>query len=620
MGLRGSAFAAACAVGLIVAAPASAAVESVFGGAVACEPQEDGTRFCGGANTHVATFDGLPIDVNVALPAAPKRGRDGAYPLVMVFHGYGGSELGLSELERWTRKGYAAFSMSDRGFGRSCGGKDQLADPACADGHVRLMDTRYEVRDAQTFAGMLVDDGVVDRRRIGATGGSYGGGMSMALAALRNRTMMPDGSLAAWRSPAGKPMRIAAAAPEIPWTDLANALMPNGATLDYVADAPYGDRIGVMKETFVTGLFASGLAAGRYAAPLAHPDADLVTWYAALTAGEPYEANPIARQVLDEVQAHHSSYYIDDSIPPAPLLISNGWTDDLFPADEAIRFYNRTRTRHPGADISLYFLDYGHQRGQNKEADEELLRRRQNRWFAHYLKGAGREPRPRVEALTQTCPKSEPSGGPYRASSWARIARGEIRLAAPEPRTIVPVMGDTAGLAFDPIAGGGACATAPDNDPAGAVTYGLPPAAKDGYTLLGAPTLIAEIDSPGPHSQIAARLLDVGPDGRRTLVARGLWRPAPGSGPQRQVFQLHPNGYRFEPGHVAKLELLPADVPYGRPTNAQAPVTLANVELRLPVRERPGAGGGMVERPAPKVVPAGYELARDFRPVTEPGG
>ena len=29
------------------------------------------------------------------------------------------------------------------------------------------------------------------------------------------------------------------------------------------------------------------------------------------------------------------------------MLISNGWTDDLFPADEAIRFYNRTRDRVP---------------------------------------------------------------------------------------------------------------------------------------------------------------------------------------------------------------------------------------------------------------------------------
>ena len=104
------------------------------------------------------------------------------------------------------------------------------------------MDTRYEVRDAQeSSSALLVDEGLVDPRRIGATGGSYGGGLSMALAALKNRKMLPDGSLVPWTSPGGKPMQIAAAAPEIPWTDLAYSLMPNGRTLDYVADAPYGD-------------------------------------------------------------------------------------------------------------------------------------------------------------------------------------------------------------------------------------------------------------------------------------------------------------------------------------------------------------------------------------------
>ena len=72
------------------------------------------------------------------------------------------------------------------------------------------------MRDAQYLAGVLADEGLVDPQRIAATGGSYGGGMSMALAALRDRTMMPNGSLVPWTSPEGTPMRIAAAAPEVP--------------------------------------------------------------------------------------------------------------------------------------------------------------------------------------------------------------------------------------------------------------------------------------------------------------------------------------------------------------------------------------------------------------------
>ena len=36
------------------------------------------------------------------------------------------------------------------------------------------------------------------------------------------------------------------------------------------------------------------------------------------------------------------------------------------------------------------------------------------------------------------------------------------------------------------------------------------------------------------------------------------------------VFQLHPQGYHFAAGHVAKLELLPSDLPYGRFSNLQS--------------------------------------------------
>ena len=97
---------------------------------------------------------------------------------------------------------------------------------------------------------MLADEhGLIDPQRIGAIGGSYGGGMSMALGALRNRKVMPDYSLVPWTSPDGKPMQIAAAAPNIPWTDLAYSLAPNGSTLDYVADAPYRGRVGVEKQS-----------------------------------------------------------------------------------------------------------------------------------------------------------------------------------------------------------------------------------------------------------------------------------------------------------------------------------------------------------------------------------
>jgi hypothetical protein len=134
---------------------------------------------------------------------------------------------------------------------------------------------------------------------------------------------------------------------------------------------------------------------------------------------------------------------------------------------------------------------------------------------------------------------------------------------------------------------------------------------------MGAPTVIADFTLPGSTSQVAARLLDVAPDGDATLVARGLWRPHVGTSPVREVFQLHPNGWRFAEDHVAKLELLPSDAPYGRVSNLQAPVIVQNLELRLPVLEDPG--GGVVSEPLPKVVPDGYELAPGFDDGEGPG-
>jgi hypothetical protein len=93
-----------------------------------------------------------------------------------------------------------------------------------------------------------------------------------------------------------------------------------------------------------------------------------------------------------------------------------------------------------------------------------------------------------------------------------------------------------------------------------------------------------------------------------------------GTDPTKQVFQLHPDAYTFAAGHTAKLELLPNDTPYGRTSNGQLPVTISNLELRLPTLEAPAdlGGGIVVQTPATKVVPSGYQLARDF--LTGPPG
>jgi len=590
---------------LALASSARADFASLYGGDIGCaaQPANGNVRLCGGETT---TWDGkTQIDVNVVLPPAPSVGADGPYPTIGLFHGWGGEKIGLEDarVQDWAERGYAVFSMSDRGWGDSCGGQDpdRLTEPlACAAGYNHLMDDRYEVRDAQHLISILADEGVAQPQKIGATGVSYGGGMSMALAALRNRTMLPDGSLVPWKSPGGKAMELAVAVPQWPWTDLAYSLMPNGSTLDFVADSPYKGpdgkaRIGIEKASFVTGLYGTGLVESNYS--LTDKEADLNGWYALINSGEPYEAKPQTQEILDQITTYHSSYYIDHSQEPAPLLIQNGWNDDLFPVDEAIRFYNRSRAQYPGHPISLFLMDDGHDRSQNKAADEALFLQRENAWFDYYLKGMGAAPSSSAEALTTTCPKASPSEGPYKAATWEDLSPGEIRYGGAAAQTIVPGAGDpTIGKTFDPIAEKNACATAPGADQPGTANYRLA-VPEPGFTLLGSPTVIADLTTTGSDSELAARLLDVAPDGKERLVARGLLRP--GSGGGDVVFQLHPQGSRFASGHTVKLELLPSDAPYARPSNLQAPITVSNLELRLPVLEQPGSLGGLVQSPAP---------------------
>jgi predicted acyl esterase len=628
---------------LVIAPAAQAAPPTEVLGGVPCAPAAGGITECNGATT---TWDGTKIDVNVFLP--PESLGEGPFPLIGDFHGWGGAKQGLKtvplaapepekatpiseqedpRIQNWAEEGYAVFSMSDRGWGLSCGAKDPAkGSPECEQGWNHLMDDRYEVRDAQFLIGVLAEEGLVEPDKIGATGVSYGGGLSVALAALRNRVMLENGTLAPWENEEGESLEIAAAAPQWAWTDISYALAPNGRNLDYVTNSTYRGPsgkapVGVMKYSYTEGLYKTGAEVGRYS-----PNAfdSIPAWRERLRGGEPY-SDATVNGMIEELSTFHSAFGIDPLVAPAPMLLQSGWNDDLFPVDEALRLYQRTRAQYPGDPISLFLADIGHSRSQNKSADVAAFNARMETWFASYLKDEGPAQSSSVEALTTTCPSSAPSEGPFKAADWAGLQPGEVRLASAAAQTIghgtsaeeqVPT---TSAGAFDPIVGTKTPCTALPSavvKNSRSVTYNVAPAGAGGYTLMGSPTIIAKVESQSPNSEIAARLLDVSPEGTETLIARGLYRPVGGS--QEIVFQLHPQGYHFAAGHVAKLELLPSDFPYGRFSNLQANVTVSNLELRLPVMDQPLASGGLVQTPQAKVVPAGYTLAKEFAQTPAP--
>ena len=392
----------------------------------------------------------------------------------------------------------------------------------------------------------------------------------------------------------------------IPWTDLIYAIAPNGRTL-HGAATPAGAEIapvGVFKITVANAILAAmqtaigpgqplgepfvpGRPMGWLAPPGTDPQADVPTWVARADAGEPYSDDYVLG-VIAMLERFHSAYGIDPSHAPPPLFVGTGFTDDLFPVDETLRFVHRIRRDHPGTPVSVLLGDFGHQRAANKTADRARLLEDIRAWMDHYVMSKTPAPPRGFTATTQTCPRDAPSEGPFSAPEFSALARGSVRHASSAAQVVQPGGGDPdTGRAIDPATGGGdGCVVTSASDAPGTAVYRLPAATGDGYTLLGAPVITARLKVTGePTSQqVAARLWDVAPDGKgQTLVARASYRP---SGGAQDTWEMHANGWRFKAGHVAKLELLAADVPYGRPSNGQADIGVERLELVLPVRER----------------------------------
>ena len=578
------------ALSLVLPAPAAAAPPEPFGHD--CTPQ-NGVLFCPTASDaqRVPSWDGVPLDVDVTLPAT----GDGPFPTIVMHHGLGGRKQNFEATTPegdgggtyrynnnfYARRGYAVVNLSARGFGRSCGSPDSRTSPACDRGWMHLSDQRFEARDTQYLLGLLADQGVTRPDAIGVTGVSYGGGLTQSLARLRDRVKLTNGSLVPWTSPAGRRLSIAAAYSRWGWSDLVYSLLPNGRFLDFRTPSARQSRTppGVMKQSFVNGLYALVGATGYLAPAGADPTADLTSWKATVDRGEPYRSD--AQRIARELASHHSAVGL--SGVPAPLLIQNGWTDDLFPVSEALRTY-RTFRRTRGARVSLQFGDLGHGRGGNKPNADRFFHDQAAAFFDAHLRGRGKAPAHNaVTAFTQTCPKTRRARGPYRASRWERLRRGTFRLSRRRGQRVRSSGGDPAtGKAYDQVAGGDACLRIRRERARG--TAVVQRRVRRGFTMLGLPTVRARIRTRGSGGMLAARLWDVS-RGRQTLISRGVYRLRAGQR-GRVTFQLFGNGWRFRRGHRVKLELLGRDPNFLRTSNNRFSVRVSRLRVALPTRER----------------------------------
>jgi fermentation-respiration switch protein FrsA (DUF1100 family) len=565
-----------------LAAPAAQAAPPLpFGHA--CVPQ-NGVLFCPTTADaeRVPSWDGVPLDVDVTLPPT----GDGPFPTIVMMHGWGGNKRSFESNSpdggynnvHYAQQGYAVVNYSARGFGRSCGASDSRTSPGCDRGWIHLADHRYEGRDTQHLLGVLVEQGIAMPSAVAATGVSYGGIQTLNLARLRNRVRLEDGSFVPWTSPAGTPLAITAGYARWPGSDMTYALQPNGRFTDFRTPKK-DDAIrpgGVEKKSYNDILYASGNATGFYAPQGGAFSSDITTWKALADRGEP--TRPDALEVGRELTAFHS--WAGLTGPSAALIVQNGWTDDLFPAPEALRVY-RTFHAVPGARLSLQLGDLGHARGTNNAFENSVMVAQANSFFSAYLRKQGRAPRHgSVLAFTQTCSTAARASARFRAENWERLHpktvtmrhRGLLRMTS---------RGGTAstGKAIDPIGGGGrACATVKVEHARG--TAVVQRRFRSAFTMLGMPTVDTRIRTKGRGGFIAARLWDVH-RGRQVLVSRGVYRLRDN---QRGhiVFQLFGNGWKFAKGHTAKLELLGRDPDYLRTSNFRFSVRFTRTRVDLP--------------------------------------
>ena len=604
-----------------LAAPAQAADPRPFGHD--CNRQ-NGTLFCPTERfgQRVSSFDRAPLDVDVTLPVGTERGEP--LPTIVMMHGWGGNKTDFETESSdgddptsdtlfhynnvyFARQGYAVVNYSARGFGDSCGTSSSERTPRCRNNrsYIHLADQRWEARDTQTLLGKLVRQEITKPREIGVTGISYGGGQSVELAYLKNRIRKRDGSFARWESPDGRRMKIAAAYPRWPWSDLVYSLQPNGRFLDFDRPTERESRspLGIMKESYVSGLYALGKTSGTYCgdtpetAPCRDRTANINRWYARVQQGEPADGQ--ARRIAREIAKFHQGFGIDGR-RPAPMLLQSGWTDDLFPAPESIRAYNDVRSKYPNAKVAMQFGDLGHARGSNKQNSDRFFNNDAAAFFRANLKNRDPQRAPRageVTAFTQTCPQGAPADGPFQSSSYGRLDRDAFRMRDEAGGLVSPASADTYGIATDPIENPNACSeVSDDGEPAGTVVVRRN--VSDGFTLMGLPTVRARIDTTGVFGQLDSRLWDVDPDTNlQTLVSRGAYRLRTNQD-GHVTFQLHGNGYCFAEGHEVKLQLLGKDAPFLRPTTTPfASVAFReipgrpDIRVNLPTAERDADSG-----------------------------
>lgn len=534
------------------------------------------------------------VDADLYRPA----GVDSAHraPAVLATNGFGGSKSdGTTDAigKALASRGYVTLIYSGLGFGRS-GCLISLDDPGI-DGTAasRLIDFLGGSRAADdgTKADFVTLDGAGDPR-VGMIGGSYGGAIQLATAAVDHR--------------------VDALVPLITWNSLAYALDPNNAD-DTVP--------GAFKWQWTNGFYLLGEGQA-----LTQPNLDpsrinsltclhFVTRACAtirtLNSGS-YRAGPTAAMLAYAHSVSPASYL---NRVEAPTLLIQGQADSLFNLNEATATYKALKAR--GTPTKMIWQSWGHSGGMvdgelnltQGNLDGSYVGRRIVSWFDRYLRKQHTDTGPALAyyrdwitdpshayASTDQLPvlsrKLYLSGDGKLVDNGRKVAAG-TRTYANQP---TPTSHSETSLA----AIGGLPDPAPFDTEGTYLGWTSEPLTRT-TEVVGAPRATLRVVSPqaartqnsgnaADRLVLFAKLYDVAPDGTRTLVHRLV---APVRVPDvTKSFTVTLPGivHRYQKGHRLEFVIAASDDAYFGNRGIKT-VTVVSAHGNTGVLELPVLGG-----------------------------
>ncbi|MFG2287223.1 CocE/NonD family hydrolase [Streptomyces sp. NPDC048595] len=547
------------------------------------------------------------LDTDVYRPA----GVDAAHPApaVLTTNGFGGSKAdGATDAiaKAFAARGYVALAYSGLGFGGT-GCPISLDDPR-VDGRTasRLLDMLAGTRKADdgTRIDYVVKDGNSDPR-VGMIGGSYGGAIQMATAAVDHR--------------------VDALVPLITWNDLSYSLDPNNAGR---TEGVGGQLPGAYKWQWTNGFFLLGESQG-----LLHPNLDTSRIGGAgclhfveracatkrLLDSGTYPAEQ-TRDVLAYARSVSPVSYLKSVT--APTLLIQGQADTLFNLNEATATY-RTLTAQ-GTPAKMIWQSWGHSGGMRKPAAGELnlaqgnvggsyVGRRILAWFDRYLHHHKKADTGPAFAYYRDWVTDGPA---YATSSSVPAADGrrlylsgdgtlvdDRSKVVPGSRTYrnLPMATSHSENSLSSMVG--LPDTAPSDLGGTHLIWTSAPVGGRPVDVVGAPRVTLKVDSPAAERAqespdaadrlvLFAKLYDIAPDGTKTLVHRLV---APARVPDvTRSFSVELPGivHRYQPGHRLGFVIAASDDAYAG-NRGEKPVTVTSTPEDTGVLELPVTRGAL---------------------------